>query len=83
MEITGNHFDYVHQAWTKDGRYIRCGHPATMDCRCYGKSHEGQPANPNDLPTAEGDEVEGWQGRKYGANNTTNTGEDGYLPALS
>jgi hypothetical protein len=28
-------------------------------------------------------EVDGGQERKYGANNTTNTGEDGYLPALS
>ena len=50
--ITGSHYDYVHQAWTQDGKYVRCGHPAAMDCGCYGKLHEGETANPNDLPTA-------------------------------
>lgn len=37
-------FDYMHQAWVKDGLYVRCGHPETMDCRCYGKMHEGEHA---------------------------------------
>lgn len=35
-------FDYEHQAWVVDGCYVRCGHPATMDCKCYGKEHEGE-----------------------------------------
>ena len=50
--IKGNHFDYVHQAWTLDGRYVRCGHPQAMYCDCYGKAHQGELANVNDLPTA-------------------------------
>jgi hypothetical protein len=37
-----NGYDYDHQAWTQEGRYVRCGHPETMDCRCYGKEHEGE-----------------------------------------
>jgi hypothetical protein len=37
-----NGFDYDHQSWVVAGRYVRCGHPATMDCRCYGKVHEGE-----------------------------------------
>ena len=36
-------FDYDKQAWVKYGRYVRCGHPDTMDCRCYGREHEGEP----------------------------------------
>ena len=55
--IKGSHFDYVHQAWTKDGKYVRCGHPASMNCDCYGKAHEGETANPNDLPTADEEEM--------------------------
>ena len=35
-------FDYKRQAWAKDGRYVRCGHPDSMDCGCYGRTHEGQ-----------------------------------------
>ena len=38
-----NGYDYDNQAWVKDGKYVRCGHPESMDCRCYGKTHEGQP----------------------------------------
>jgi hypothetical protein len=37
-----NGFDYANQAWVKDGKYIRCGHPETMDCQCYGKEHAGE-----------------------------------------
>ncbi len=37
-------FDYDNQAWTKDGRYVRCGHPEAMDCQCFGKLHEGEMA---------------------------------------
>ncbi|KKN83830.1 hypothetical protein LCGC14_0294830 [marine sediment metagenome] len=38
-------FDYERQAWVKDGRYIRCGHQEKMDCRCYGRLHEGERVN--------------------------------------
>ncbi len=40
-------FDYTNQAWVRDGKYIRCGHPETMNCKCYGKLHEGMIANPD------------------------------------
>jgi hypothetical protein len=39
-------FDYEARAWVKDGRYVRCGHPEAMNCRCYGKRHEGESAPP-------------------------------------
>lgn len=41
-----NGYDYQRQAWVKDGRYLRCGHPPTMDCRCYGLRHEGEMISP-------------------------------------
>ena len=37
-----NGYDYENQAWVVDGRYIPCGHPADMDCGCYGRSHAGE-----------------------------------------
>lgn len=37
-------FDYDKQAWVQNGRYVRCGHPEAMDCRCYGRAHEGERA---------------------------------------
>jgi hypothetical protein len=51
MGVSGSHFDYKHQAWTFNGRYVRCGHPEAMHCDCYGKVHEGEPAEIGDLPT--------------------------------
>jgi hypothetical protein len=39
-----NGYDYDNQAWVKDGKYVRCGHPANMNCNCYGKTHEGEEA---------------------------------------
>ncbi len=42
--VTGSHFDYTNQAWTIDGKYVRCGHPEHMGCQCYGKLHEGETA---------------------------------------
>jgi hypothetical protein len=36
-------FDYHNQAWVKDGRYVRCGHPGDS-CNCYGRIHEGEEA---------------------------------------
>lgn len=38
-------FDYSNQAWAVNGRYVRCGHPDSMNCRCYGKLHEGEPVS--------------------------------------
>jgi len=35
-------FDYDRQAWVSDGVYVRCGHPDTMSCGCYGRDHEGE-----------------------------------------
>jgi hypothetical protein len=35
-------FDYQHQSWVEDGRYIDCSHPETMACRCYGRTHAGE-----------------------------------------
>ena len=35
-------YDYEKQAWYRDWCYIRCNHPADMDCQCYGKEHEGE-----------------------------------------
>lgn len=37
-----NGYDYDNQAWVKDGKYVACGHPEAMNCKCYGKIHEGQ-----------------------------------------
>lgn len=36
-------FDYKNQAWVRDGKYVRCGHPALMNCGCYGRLHAGEP----------------------------------------
>ncbi len=38
-----NGFDYENQAWVKDGRYLRCGHPDSMPCGCFGREHAGSP----------------------------------------
>jgi hypothetical protein len=35
-------YDYDKQAWVVDGKYVECGHPKTMDCRCYGRIHAGE-----------------------------------------
>ena len=37
-----NGFDYDKQAWVVNGRYIRCGHPVGLDCKCYGTLHTGE-----------------------------------------
>ena len=36
------YYDYENQAWIQGGRYVRCGHPESMNCRCYGRLHEGE-----------------------------------------
>ena len=35
-----NGYDYQHQAWVTDGRYVGCGHRDA--CGCYGKTHAGE-----------------------------------------
>ena len=42
-----NGYDYTHQAWVRNGRYVRCGHPASMPCDCFGRKNAGQPLRPN------------------------------------
>jgi hypothetical protein len=42
-------FDYEHQAWYKDGKYVRCGHPDAMGCECFGRIHEGMRVSHNEL----------------------------------
>lgn len=37
-----NGFDYEHQAWVANGRYVACGHPEGMHCVCYGRLHAGE-----------------------------------------
>lgn len=37
-------YDYERQAWVVAGRYVRCAHPESMDCGCYGRVHEGERA---------------------------------------
>jgi len=37
-----NGYDYTNQAWVLNGQYIVCGHPADMDCGCYGKEYAGK-----------------------------------------
>ena len=41
-----NGYDYENQAWVVDGRYVRCGHPASMNCNCYGRLHAGEETLP-------------------------------------
>jgi hypothetical protein len=36
-----NGFDYEKEAWVEEGKYVRCGHPETMKCGCYGRRFEG------------------------------------------
>ena len=37
-----NGYDYKNQSWVINGKYVACGHPITMDCKCYGKLHAGE-----------------------------------------
>lgn len=48
-----NGYDYSRQAWVREGKYVRCGHPETMRCGCYGRAHEGEACSEppfNELP---------------------------------
>ena len=47
-----NGYDYENQAWVINGKYIRCGHPESMDCKCYGKECEGEETQPIKLYVA-------------------------------
>lgn len=44
-------YDYTNQAWTVDGQYVRCGHPESMNCTCYGKLHAGEIATGTTINT--------------------------------
>lgn len=35
-------YDYENQAWTVNWHYMACNHPATMNCKCFGKLHAGE-----------------------------------------
>lgn len=37
-----NGYDYDKQAWVENGRYVKCNHPESMNCACYGKVHENE-----------------------------------------
>jgi hypothetical protein len=34
-------YDYEHQSWVEEGRYLDCGHPQSMRCGCYGRRFAG------------------------------------------
>ena len=40
-------YDYKNQACGPKtaSMYVRCGHPASMNCQCYGRLHQGEPIN--------------------------------------
>jgi hypothetical protein len=42
--VLWNGFDYTRQAWVLNGVYVRCGHPESMNCGCFGKEFEGRPS---------------------------------------
>lgn len=50
------YYDYERQAFVENGLYIRCAHPKSMDCQCYGKLHEGETA-----PTYAALSLRSWQ----------------------
>ena len=37
-------YDYEKQVWIRDGVYVNCGHPQSMNCGCYGRAHAGERA---------------------------------------
>jgi hypothetical protein len=47
-------YDYANQAWVVDGKYVRCGHPESMACGCYGRVHAGEETK---LPALAGHEL--------------------------
>ena len=42
-------FDYQCQAWLLNGIFVRCAHPVSMNCSCYGKIHEGEKSHGHDI----------------------------------
>lgn len=40
-------YDYEHQAWVENCRYLDCGHPKAMACGCYGRLHAGEETKPS------------------------------------
>jgi hypothetical protein len=37
-----NGYDSDNQAWYQNGVYVRCGHPDSMACDCFGRINEGK-----------------------------------------
>lgn len=56
----GPRYDYDRQAWIVDGRYVRCGHPEAMDCRCYGRLHAGEVAPAQQAVITDADQTAKW-----------------------
>lgn len=54
--ILQNGFDYQNQAWVVNGKYVACGHPASMECDCFGRLHAGEPVEINNS-TAHRDQI--------------------------
>jgi hypothetical protein len=44
MDKARQSYDYEKQVWILDGKYQRCGHPESMGCGCYGRTHAGEEA---------------------------------------
>ena len=42
INTDANGYDYDNQAWYQNGVYVRCGHPESMDCGCFGKANAGK-----------------------------------------
>lgn len=42
-KVLFNGYDYVNQAWVINGKYMPCGHAATLlPCNCFGRLHAGE-----------------------------------------
>ncbi len=59
------YFDYENQVWVENGKYIRCGHPDSMRCLCYGKLNEGKLA-PKGITTRQYNQSEEEKTMRYG-----------------
>ncbi len=42
VEVLKSGFDYKHQAFVKDGRYVACSHTLKAECKCFGTAHAGE-----------------------------------------
>jgi hypothetical protein len=44
VPMVDTQYDYDNQAWVVNGKYENCAHPASMECGCYGRLHQGENA---------------------------------------